>query len=64
VLAYFSRILDMFVKGFEVLCTLKFEVHGSHGHVCEPFIVFWDVTLCSLVDRYHLVEKCCFLHIG
>jgi len=35
------------VAGFEVLCM----VHGSRGHVCEPYIVFWDVTLCSLVDR-------------
>jgi len=60
VLVYFSRILYMYIKGWNSsrlwssLYSLKFEVHGTCGHVCEPYIVFWDVTPCSLVDRYYL----------
>jgi hypothetical protein len=31
--------------------------------MCEPCIVFWDVTLCSLVERYELVGERRFLHL-
>jgi hypothetical protein len=68
-LVYFFRILYMYVKGsnssrlWSSLYSLKFEVLGSCGHVCEPYIVFWVVTPCSLVDRYHLDDWLTVHHI-
>ena len=47
---------------FSVLSEI--EVIGSCGLVSEPHIVFWDVALCSLVDRYKLVGKPAFPILG